>query len=206
MRPSFAQSPIYFKNPDVKVLSNTVIAAVDSGRGNNDNYPHVISSTIPNDFNEYVYLFTDYFSEIPVDTKLCLGIPIPNINQFNNVVCQVMGSIAFYGQVAPSSYFAFGKTSASSITQSDVAAANLMKDNCIILPGFRNGVASGQVINAYCKEDIVIRKDVTDNNPYIFYIVLENHQNNVIQLDGMRLSLSTRVFNSSLDVYSPTMY
>jgi len=196
-----------YSNPTNKALTNTIIDAVDSAVTAQALYPHAYTATLKSTFDTAVFHNTDNTLTLDLGNKYACGVFLSNAVSKGQLF-HVTGSIKMMKETANTglnAFFTFGQCDASTVTQSDAGASNLLS-NYIVLPQGNNRWNAPSAISALYYEFFSIDTHVyLDNSPentdpICFAAVLENHSGVACGLEMMHIYLSIRSATAPLTI------
>jgi len=206
---------ILFKEPSTKVLTNTIIDAVDSAIPSFDIYPHAHTATLQDIWTEALLYGTATDITLTSGFRYCFGLFLPSIINTNesvqpNMLYSMSGSLQFLAgtTTAHRCYFIFGRSASATVTASDAAASNLLSDY-VILPANNGG--QGDLNLAEQANKTTVRRSISqevllvnngENNPVVFGCVIECPFT-AGTLEQFQLSMTFRRNIATIDTYRP---
>jgi len=205
---SMSEKACIYSAPTLKLLTNTIVDAVDDS----STKAHAYTATVKSTFDEITYYTTATDVDLAASSRLTLGVFLAN-DQDSSQLIHVVGSARFAATSAsltPYYQFGFGRCNASTVTQSDAAAANTI-DNGIQVAGSNitfplndNNGTTFRWISASVNEYILIDKQsTTSDNPLSFYFILDNINAGGVALVRFAVSLSIRSMNYAVPINTP---
>lgn len=183
-----------------KTMTNTIIDAIDRPVSDTNDYLHAQSATVPTEFSAENWGVNDATTTLNAGMKAGFGCFINGNAAQGNVLYQCNGVVSFYGGINCGIRFLFGQTIASSVTASDVAAANDTIDT-IMMP--MKSVVSDTNWKCCCVENDIIKVSTTITNPFVFGVVIENAGAVDVPLDGLHITLMVRAYIDEIELFNP---
>lgn len=175
-RPNLVSTPVFYKIPTTKTITNTIVGATDSAYSDSDIYVHAATATVSSTLTEYNLVVDDATTTLVSNSRYCFGIFTSARHDLNpnqrNILYQLNGAVNVIGDalgVAP--YFIFGRSSASTVTADDANPANLVA-NRVVLPTHKYSWLSSTTryhSHSHFQGDVLKIYDSTNSNPYFFW-------------------------------------
>jgi len=205
---SLSEKACIYSAPTGKSISNTICDAVDS----TSTQAHAYTATVKSTFDEVTYSGSATDIDLAASQRLTLGVFLAN-DQTSSQLVHVVGALRLiYTSATYTGFhtFGFGRANASTVTQSDIAAANTI-DNTIFIPGSsyvftENGLSGTTYLTNFISvnEYILIDKQTTtSNNPLCFYVQFINPNAANAVLMQFACSLSIRSMNYAVSITTP---
>jgi len=206
---SLSEKAIIYSAPTGKTITNTICDAVDSAT----TQAHAYTATVKSTFDEVTYSGSATDIDLAASSRLTLGVFLAN-NQDQSQLVHVVGTLRIlYTSATYTGFhtFGFGRCNASTVTQSDAAAANTI-DNTIFIPGpnytfTQNGLTGTTYLPYFVSVNqyiLVDKKTTTSDNPLCFYLQIINSNAANVVLFQFAASLSIRSMNYAVPINSPS--
>jgi len=205
---SLSEKAIIYSQPTVKTITNTIADAVDDAATK----AHAYTSTVKSTFDEVVYSGSATDITLDASSRLTLGVFLAN-DQDSSQLIHVVGSCRLVNigtsLTCPGS-FGFGRCNATTVTQSDAAAANII-DNGILLPSSSyvsslNNNSATLFQHSYFSIDhyiLIDKKTTTSDNPVCFYLQFLNVNAGAAVTIQFAAALSIRSMNYAVPINTP---
>jgi len=170
-----------FGTPSEKILTNTIVDAIDVVKTSTDIYPYVRSATTPTTYNVVNFRTTATDVDLALSNKISFGVPIANDSTLDNMLFHVRGSLSINQTSTTAGVkvsFFFGRIAGTTVVQDDAAPANQTSEYITLIQSPTVTAlfnATVPVHITYCiDEEILVDNSGGDSSPLIFGVTLEN--------------------------------
>jgi len=211
---NYEGSKMLFGDPGETIFTNAIVDAIDTATTSTDIYPYAYSATLQNQFDERNFrsLATDV--DIAISSRIAFGLFLADTTETGNtakknVILSMRGSHIFNTEALASirAYYIFGRCSASTVTSTTAATANLLSEYIVIperAPVNRSYMATSTPFEqrGACSEDIVKIAFGGTGYPLFFGLVIENlSPSTAYNFDQLVCSLSFQIWDQPLQAY-----
>ncbi|UOF79420.1 hypothetical protein [Microviridae sp.] len=207
------KSSVLFGSPGESLLTNAIVDNVDSAISSSNIYPWAYSATLQNQLDERNFRTVATDVDLAAASRFSAGLFLADSTELGNnpkknIFLSVKGSLNFFSEVAApfKVYFILGRCNASSITQSDVTASNLLS-RYIVLPEIGQtsyGANNTNQVMVHRSIDTQILKIGFDSTgyPLCFAFVIENLSSiTAYNFDFLQASLQFQIWDQALQAY-----
>lgn len=214
LKPNYVGNKVFFDsaNHSITTLNNTILTATKSSATSNNLYPLAYTSVVNSDRDHHTWTTLDAASYVGYGYKNALGLFLPDTvtDGKDNQLLTLYGSVSYLCSSSShqlNNFFFLGRCTASSVTQNDAAASNLIS-NYIILPDTSPTQANSGTTNCYrFNIQIDVSKIGYDTNAYplCFGFCFQNISTSVnAAITYLTLTLGFNNNNSHIPVFRPT--
>lgn len=203
-RSNLVGNHILLEDQGDKTFTNAIVDAIDSASNSIDVYPWCKSATVQEYRDSHNFHSLGYATTLAQGQKVAFGVFLTADNDKGNLVFDVNGCINIQRDgTNVSVYPIFGRTYASTLTQSDAAASNLL-DHYIILPFGLNPVYEVTNFQDYCTfKNSILSIELSDGYIYCLAWVIESHNSGADVGMIFHASLDIQKYSSVTNVYRP---
>jgi len=205
---SLSEKACIYSAPTVKTITNTIMDAVDSS----STQAHAYTATVKSTFDEAIFVGSATDIDLAASMRYTMGVFLANDQDSSQLIHVVGGArvSCMSASLTPLVGFGFGRCNASTVTQSDVAAANQI-DNGIAIVGNNyvtslnsNNGTTFLTFNISVNEYILVdKKTTTSDNPLCFNCQITNPNAGGVALIQFVVSLSIRSMNYAVPINTP---
>jgi len=201
-----------FGTPAEKILTNTIVDAIDVVKTSTDIYPYVRSATTPTTYNVVNFRTTATDVDLALSNKFSFGVPIANDSTLDNMLYHVRGSFSMNQTSTTAgvkwSWF-FGRIAGTTVVQDDANPANQMTEYITLIENPTiTALYNSSVPVHICgniNEEILVDNSGGDSSPLIFGITLENSgASAVAAFRDLLCTLQVRSNLSALSSFRPS--
>ncbi|AJK28219.1 hypothetical protein [Eel River basin pequenovirus] len=197
--PEVQGNQLYYDISSKTEFSTSEIAAIDSNISGDEYYPYAWTSTVNDELANYRY-YVDNSVDLVAGSRVAFGIFLaPDVNK-DNMLINIEGAMAFYGDSTRFNvYPILGTTVSSTITSSKAAQSNQLACWKVIPCETQDGAGYSKLVSF---NKTVLAVEQSSVNTYCLAWVISNHEGSTRSLE-FNSNLSMRAWTTPINYHRP---